>query len=206
MEIRTAVEQHLKDQEYLDNRYDIRPIVGIEQPTAQSALLKGAKVELLNRHGTDDLMGDGTVPRPSATPVEFENHQNEIYGAERHASLQNDDDVLFQLNGILTQPAINPADYRSVTTKVGQRLDLVDWATPADPSRCAPSRSATRAACSSRACRTSTRARSCRARRSATRATAGSRPSWAAAGRRLPRDVARRQRRAGHRPLTVVDE
>ena len=25
MEIRTAVEQHLKDQEYLDNRYDIRP-------------------------------------------------------------------------------------------------------------------------------------------------------------------------------------
>ena len=86
-------------------------------------------------------MGDGTVPRPSATPVEFENHQNEIYGAERHASLQNDDDVLFQLNGILTQPAFNPADYRSVSTKVGQRLDLADWATPAETVRCARSRS-----------------------------------------------------------------
>ena len=33
MEIRAAVEQHLKDAEYVDNRYDIRPIVGIEQPT-----------------------------------------------------------------------------------------------------------------------------------------------------------------------------
>jgi pimeloyl-ACP methyl ester carboxylesterase len=132
MEIRSAVEQHLKDQEYLDNRYDIRPIVGIEQPTAQSALLKGNKVELLNRHGTEDLMGDGTVPRPSATPAEFEAHQNEIYGAERHASLQNDDDVLFQLNGILTQPTFNPGDYRSAVAKVGQRLDLVDWATPAE--------------------------------------------------------------------------
>ncbi len=133
MEIRAAVDEHLKDQEYLDNRYDIRPIVGIEQPTAQSAILDGDnKVKLLQRHGTEDLKGDGTVPRPSATPPEFEKHQNEIYGAERHASLQNDDVVLFQLNGILTQPMFNPKDYRDALTKVGQRLDIVDWVTPSE--------------------------------------------------------------------------
>ena len=133
MEIRAAVDEHLKDQEYLDHRYDLRPIVGIEQPTAQSALLKGDKVELLQRHGTEDLKGDGTVPRPSATPVEFAQLQNAIYGAERHASLQNGDDVLFQLNGILTQPTFNPADFRDAAAKVEQALDLEQLVTPAEP-------------------------------------------------------------------------
>jgi pimeloyl-ACP methyl ester carboxylesterase len=133
LEIRAAVEQHLKDQEYLDNRYDIRPIVGIKQPTAQSAILDGTKVKLLQRHGTEDLQGDGTVPRPSATPVEFKNHDNEIYGAERHASLQNGDDVLFQLDGILTAPSFDPKAYRDARTNVEQSLDIADWATPSEP-------------------------------------------------------------------------
>ena len=56
-----------------------------------------------------------------------------IYGAERHASLQNDDDVLFQLTGILTQPTFDPADYRDVSGKVGQSLDVEDWFTTSDP-------------------------------------------------------------------------
>jgi len=133
-EIRDAVEENMKDQTYADTRYDIRPIVGIEQPTAQSAVRDGDKVKLLRRHGQDDLMGDGTVPRPSATPVELEGEGNAIYGAERHASLQNDDDVLFQLNGILTQKSFNPKDYRDAVAKIGQSLDVEDdWYTSADP-------------------------------------------------------------------------
>jgi hypothetical protein len=131
-EIAAAVEANKKIQDYVDHGYRIRPIVGIEQPTAQSALLKGDKVELLFKHGDEDLKGDGTVPRPSATPPEFE-LENAIYGAERHASLQNDDDVLFQLNGVLTQPSFSLDDYRSAVGKVGQRLDIVDRATPAEP-------------------------------------------------------------------------
>jgi hypothetical protein len=73
------------------------------------------------------------VPRPSATPAEFDKLQNAIYAAERHASLQNDDDVLFQLNGILSQPSFDPADYRDATGKIGQSLDVDDWFTPAEP-------------------------------------------------------------------------
>ncbi len=131
-EIRDAVVENMKDQTYFDTRHDIRPIVGIEQPTAQSALRDGEQVKLLRRHGQDDLGGDGTVPRPSATPAEFDKLQNAIYAAERHASLQNDDDVLFQLNGILTQASFNPGDYRSAAAKIGQSLDLEDWLTTAD--------------------------------------------------------------------------
>ena len=131
-EIRDAVAANVKDQAYLDRRYDIRPIVGIEQPTAQSAIREGERVKLLHRRGKDDLGGDGTVPRASATPAEFDQEQNAIYAAERHASLQRDDDVLFQLNGILTLPSFNPGDYRGAATKVGQSLAVEDWFTPAD--------------------------------------------------------------------------
>jgi lecithin:cholesterol acyltransferase len=132
-EIADAVEANMKEPAYADKRYDIRPIIGIEQPTAQSIKRDGDKVRLIQSRRGQDLMGDGTVPRPSAEPPEFERHENVIYAAEKHASLQNDDDVLFQLNGVLTQPRWNPNDYRDATGKVGQALDLDDWVDPADP-------------------------------------------------------------------------
>jgi pimeloyl-ACP methyl ester carboxylesterase len=132
-EIRAAVEENAKEREYADRRYDIRPIVGIEQPTAQSAVRDGKRVKLLRRHGKDDLRGDGTVPRPSATPPEVERFENVIYAAERHASLQNDAHVLLQLTGILTQPGFNPADYRDAATKIGQGLDVEDLYASSEP-------------------------------------------------------------------------
>jgi pimeloyl-ACP methyl ester carboxylesterase len=132
-EIRDAITSNMKDPAYSGRRYDIRPIVGIEQPTAQSARKDGDKVTLIRSHDGEDLGGDGTVPRPSATPAEFERLENAIYAAERHASLQNDDDVLFQLNGLLTQPSFNPKDYRDATGKIGQSLDIEDWVDPGEP-------------------------------------------------------------------------
>jgi hypothetical protein len=132
-EIRDAITENMKDPAYSGKRYDIRPIVGIEQPTAQSARKDGERVTLIRSHGGEDLGGDGTVPRPSATPAEFERLENAIYAAERHASLQNDDDVLFQLNGILTQSSFDPQKYRAAAGKVGQSLDLEDWVDPSEP-------------------------------------------------------------------------
>jgi pimeloyl-ACP methyl ester carboxylesterase len=123
-EIADAVTENMKDPAYSGRRYDIRPIVGIEQPTAQSARRDGDRVTLINSHDGEDLGGDGTVPRPSAMPLEFEKFENSIYTAEKHASLQNDDDVLFQLNGVLTQPSFDPKGYRDAGGKVGQSLDL----------------------------------------------------------------------------------
>src|SRR5204863_2918508 len=54
-EIAKAVDSHLKEDEYLKNRYQIYPIVGIKQPTLQSARLNSGKVEILsNFQGEDD--------------------------------------------------------------------------------------------------------------------------------------------------------
>jgi pimeloyl-ACP methyl ester carboxylesterase len=132
-EIRDAVDSNFKDDAYAANRYEIRPIVGIEQPTAQSAVRDGQKVRLLRRRGDEDVGGDGTVPRPSATPREFERLENAIYSPERHASLQNDDDVLFQLTGILTGAGFDPTRWRSAVPKVPLSLDVEDEFAPSQP-------------------------------------------------------------------------
>jgi len=132
-EIRDAVDRNLADSAYAEDRYDLRPIVGIEQPTAQSAVRDGDRVKLLRRRGQEDAGGDGTVPRPSATPRELERLENAIYSPERHASLQNDDDVLFQLTGILTAATFDPGNWRSAVPKIGMSLDLDDTYTPSEP-------------------------------------------------------------------------
>jgi len=132
-EIRVAVESNLVDPAYADDRYDLRPIVGIEQPTAQSAVRDGERVKLLRRRGDEDAGGDGTVPRPSATPREFERLENAIYPPEKHASLQTDDDVLFQLTGILTAATFDPANWRDGVPKIGLSLDVEDTYGPSDP-------------------------------------------------------------------------
>lgn len=132
-EIRDAVDKNLADPAYADDRYDLRPVVGIEQPTAQSAVRDGERVKLLRRRGKEDAGGDGTVPRPSATPREFERLENAIYSPERHGSLQNDDDVLFQLTGILTAATFDPGNWRTAVPKIGLSLDVEDTYAPSEP-------------------------------------------------------------------------
>jgi len=101
-EIEAAVTAHLDDDEYLRNRYAIHPIVGTFQRTLQSARMSGHTVEFLDRYQGEDADGDGTVPRVSATPIEFPHEEGAMFAAERHASLQNNDPVLVQLAGILS--------------------------------------------------------------------------------------------------------
>jgi pimeloyl-ACP methyl ester carboxylesterase len=101
-EISDAVEKHLTEDEYVQNRYEIRPVVGVFQPTAQSALLDGGALKLVQRRGKKDEGGDGTVPRVSATPIEVEREANTMFAAQQHASLQDDGAVLVQLDSLLT--------------------------------------------------------------------------------------------------------
>jgi pimeloyl-ACP methyl ester carboxylesterase len=84
-------------------RYTISPVVGIEQPTNQSARLRSGRVDLVRSRGGVDEMGDGTVPRVSATPIE-EGEARAAFASTRHASLQNADAVLTHLHGVLTRP------------------------------------------------------------------------------------------------------
>ena len=89
-EIRQAVDRHLADDAYQRRRYRLIPVVGTFQETLQSARMTGGvKIEFAAEHAGQDLKGDGTVPRISATPVEFSNAGLETYVSTCHASLQN---------------------------------------------------------------------------------------------------------------------
>lgn len=98
-EIRDAVALNRKDPRWEEKHYDLYPIAGIGQETSQSALRLKDGVELVNSYAGTDLSGDGTVPRVSAIPLEFEANQVDMYAATKHGSLQNADAVLQHLGG-----------------------------------------------------------------------------------------------------------
>ncbi len=122
-EIEQAVEKHLDDDEYMRERYPIHPVIGTFQPTNQSARRSGETVQILREYRGEDRDGDGTVPRDSATPIEFKHEEGAMYASERHASLQNLDAVLVQLTGVLT--GHETAAFRDLP-KSGIGLDVED--------------------------------------------------------------------------------
>jgi hypothetical protein len=125
-EIRNAVKAHEQEDEYRENRYDIRPVVGILQPTFQSARAVGDGVQLIRTYNGEDQGGDGTVPRISATPVELEREANAMFASERHASLQNEDGVLVQLRGVMSGLDIDFPGFRDAFPTIGLGLELDD--------------------------------------------------------------------------------
>lgn len=133
-EIIAAVETNLRDATYAGSRYGIRPVVGTFQPTAQSARASGDGVELVRSYKGEDQDGDGTVPRVSATPVELEHEEGAMFASEQHASLQNDDAVLFHLAGILTGLDLDLGAFRALPT-LGIGLDVEDAFAADEPVR-----------------------------------------------------------------------
>lgn len=111
------------------------PFVGIEQPTAQSAVVQNNQVKLLNSHEGRDLFGDGTVPRVSATPIELGNDPREIYAAESHGAIQNADDTLVNLKGVLTRSVIDLRLFQSAADLATLRLEINDALLPGEPLR-----------------------------------------------------------------------
>ena len=101
-EIENAVAAHLDDDEYRRNRYVIHPVVGTFQPTLLSARVSAWGIQMLGALPGYEPDGDGTVPRVSATPLEYPHEDGAVFAAERHGSLQNNDGVLAQLAGILS--------------------------------------------------------------------------------------------------------
>jgi hypothetical protein len=131
-EISGAQAKNAEDPSYLKGKYQIFPIVGVQQPTFQSAQLSAGKLTLLRHHGSEDLGGDGTVPRVSATPEELRGAGSEMFAAECHGSLQNFEAVLVQVIGALTGQQIDFSRYRDrVEPPIKLGLDIDD-AYPAD--------------------------------------------------------------------------
>jgi hypothetical protein len=98
-EIERAVESNRKQAGY---GYRLAPVVGVYQPTLQSALLTDEGVRPLRSYKGESLLGgDGTVPRLSATPIELSNANVESFAACPHASLQNFDPVRVQMRAAI---------------------------------------------------------------------------------------------------------
>jgi pimeloyl-ACP methyl ester carboxylesterase len=119
------------DKEFRAERYRIFPVVGTHQPTNQSARLENGRVVVQESYEGRDLSGDGTVPRVSATPIEFKDAP--MYAATRHGSLQNADAPLVQLNGALTSLYLDLGGFRggdTAPTKAHLSLGVEDlyWA------------------------------------------------------------------------------
>ena len=123
-QMRMAEEDNAKLAEYTKSKYEIFPIVGIAQPTFQSATFAGGRVSLLQHIGGKDNSGDGTVPRVSATPLELSSDHREIFVAETHASLQNFEAALVNLTGILTGTQIDLSGFNFAPETLS--LDIAD--------------------------------------------------------------------------------
>jgi pimeloyl-ACP methyl ester carboxylesterase len=128
-EIQDAQKQNARDTAYTDRGYRMVPVVGIEQPTLQSARVAGGTIELLRSFDGKDDGGDGTVPRVSATPIELENAEREVFAAEIHGSLQNADGVLANLKGLLKKPDTDLSRFRA-ELPVSLTLDVDDVVLP----------------------------------------------------------------------------
>jgi pimeloyl-ACP methyl ester carboxylesterase len=133
-EIEDAQAANAHDPAYAERGYRLVPLVGIEQPTFQSVCNAGGRIELLRSYEGKDLAGDGTVPRASATPIELEEKNSEIFAADMHGSLQNGDGTLANLKGILTQPNVDFSRYRA-DLPTSLTLDLDDVVLPGEPLR-----------------------------------------------------------------------
>lgn len=101
-EIEAAVQANSANERYRTSGYRVYPIVGNQQETLVAGRRSGSGVTMLHQHPELDFTGDGTVPRPSATPIEYSDQGREMFAATRHGSLQNADAVLVHLDGVLS--------------------------------------------------------------------------------------------------------
>jgi pimeloyl-ACP methyl ester carboxylesterase len=131
-EIIAAQVANARDTMYTKHGYRLVPMVGIEQPTFQSARITGNQVQLLRNLDGHDDGGDGTVPRVSATPIEIEGKDREVFAAEMHGSLQNGEGTLTNLKGILVKPEVDLSHYRA-EQRTALTLEVDDVVLPGEP-------------------------------------------------------------------------
>ena len=125
-EIQGAVQAHQGDAVYRQQRCRVFPVAGISQPTLQSALFEGGRVTALGVLDGEDLGGDGTVPRVSALPQEFDASGVAMYTAALHGSLQDSDAVLQHVEGTITSLYIDLGKYLAVDRRVPLSMQAPD--------------------------------------------------------------------------------
>jgi len=109
--------------------YRLFALKGIAQPTATGVRQRDGELESLFTLGGQDFAGDGTVPRISSHPTEW---QDDAYAAtfgQQHAMLQSDGSLHRQLFAILTASEIER--YAAAQTLFG--LDVPEMIQAGEP-------------------------------------------------------------------------
>ncbi|WP_315836288.1 esterase/lipase family protein [Bradyrhizobium prioriisuperbiae] len=111
-EIRIAQERNAQSAEYHQAGPRVRPVIGTEQPTVQSAAWDGNSLTPLMVRDDEDHSGDGTVPRVSALPLELD-FSSATYIPNTHSALQSDEAAFGHMRGVLTEADVDPRTYRA---------------------------------------------------------------------------------------------
>jgi hypothetical protein len=93
-------------------------VVGISQPTWQSAVLAEGKLTLSRSRDGAELGGDGTVSRVAAIPFD-DDGGTATYVATTHSALQSVAAALDQVQGIATGAEIDLAKFRTDVPGLG---------------------------------------------------------------------------------------
>lgn len=104
----------------------VRPVVGIDQPTTQSARISSSGVDVSGFYEGKELSGDGTVPRVSAFPIGYDEN-GVAYISATHSALQSVANAHEHLRGVLTATQIDFDKFRSNLLSPGSiSLELPD--------------------------------------------------------------------------------
>lgn len=121
--IESAVDEHRRDSTYLEQGYRLEPVVGTDQPTVNSGRIEGDRLVLAQSIDGDRILGDGTVPRPAAHPLEMTDPTRAVFSGQLHASLQNQTGVLDHVAGLLTATGLDLGRFRKSPIRIGLSTD-----------------------------------------------------------------------------------
>jgi hypothetical protein len=125
-DIQAAVSSNQELTAYRTAGYRIFPIVGVAQRTNLSARLTAGKVDMLETYKGEALGGDGTVPLVSAIPIELSaDPANTVYFATQHGSLQNAQDVITHVTGVLHSFGVNLGSFKKAAVQVSLEVEDV---------------------------------------------------------------------------------
>jgi pimeloyl-ACP methyl ester carboxylesterase len=130
-EISEAAEVNKLLEGYPSSSSTLVPFVGIQQPTAQSAILLPSGLKLVNALRGHNEGGDGIVPRSSASPVGWDARLN-VYAGDTHGALQNASGTLINIKGLATMSTVDIRQFLRSTSPSFLSLKLNDVVPPGD--------------------------------------------------------------------------
>jgi pimeloyl-ACP methyl ester carboxylesterase len=125
-EITAARTSNLKEAQYCAANAMIVPLVGMDQPTNQSAILADGALRILKSFADKDDGGDGTVPQISAIPADYD-FSAASFVANTHSALPSLDATINHVRGVVSSSTIDRQKYRSLDSRptIGIEVDYI---------------------------------------------------------------------------------